>query len=25
MAMCAFAEAAHEPEPRPETTAALGW
>jgi DNA-binding MarR family transcriptional regulator len=25
MAMRAFAEAAHEPEPRPETTAALGW
>lgn len=25
MAMRAFAAAAHEPEPRPETTAALGW
>ena len=25
MAMRAFAEAAHEPEPRPETTAAFGW
>jgi len=25
MAMRAFAEAAHEPEPRSETTAALGW